>query len=94
MSEAREVLKYLRALEPHWQPLYEADLAAVHAALGPLLGNIATMHAVARWARICCAALRQPPCLLRFFLVLLEGLCDTVRRCPAGIGGGCALTMC
>ena len=42
------MLKYLRALEPHWQPLYGQSMAEVQASLPALLGNVAIMGSVAK----------------------------------------------
>ena len=57
-SESQDVLKYLRALEPHWQPLYGQSMADVQASLPALLSNVATMGAIARWgAQSCCPPL-------------------------------------
>lgn len=52
VTEARDVLKYLRALEPSWEPLYAGGLAAVQASLPSLLGNVYRMHTVARRAHL------------------------------------------
>ena len=49
VTEARDVLKYLRVLEPSWELLYTGSVADVRASLHSLLGNVYRMHTVARW---------------------------------------------
>lgn len=51
MTEARDNLKYLHALDATWEPLYQhASLAAVHNCLPAVLANIYSMHTVSRSA--------------------------------------------
>ncbi len=51
VNEARDNLKYLRALDASWEPMYQqSSLAAVHNCLPAVLANIYTMHTISRYA--------------------------------------------
>lgn len=53
VNEARDNLKYLRALEASWEPMYQqTNLAAVHNCLPAVLSNIYTMHTISRYTHL------------------------------------------
>lgn len=50
-TEAKDNVKFMRALDASWDPLYQADMGKAQAALRSILSNIYSVHAASRCSR-------------------------------------------